>query len=113
MATVEECATALRTVAGRLAGTDPATRGRIDERTVACRIRDLDVTFVGQLRGGALEDIELAEPPGDAVQLSLSSDDLIALTDGRLKLAVAFATGRHAGSAEATQLLLGQRYPAA
>jgi SCP-2 sterol transfer family protein len=94
MATVEECAAALRTVAGRLAGTDQATRGRIDERTVACRIRDLDVTFVGQLRGGALEDIELAEPPGEAVVLSLTSDDLIALTDGRLKLAVAFATGR-------------------
>jgi predicted lipid carrier protein YhbT len=94
MATVEECAAALRTVAGRLAGTDPATRGRIDERAVACRIRDLDVTFVGELRNGALEDIELGEAPSDAVLLSLSSDDLIALTDGRLKLAAAFATGR-------------------
>lgn len=94
MATVEECAAALRTIAGRLAGADAATRDRIDERTVACRIRDLDVTFVGQLRGGALEDIEIGDPPTEAVLLSLTSDDLIALTDGRLKLAVAFATGR-------------------
>ena len=94
MATVEECATALRMVAGRLSDTDAATRDRIDERTLACRIRDLDVTFVGQLRDGALDGIELGDPPSDAVLLSLTSDDLIALTDGRLKLAVAFATGR-------------------
>jgi hypothetical protein len=94
MATVEECEAALQAVAARLARTDAATRDRIEERTIACRILDLDVTFVGQLRDGGLHDIEQAAAPTDAVTLEMTSDDLIGLTDGRLKLAAAWATGR-------------------
>jgi len=94
MATVEECEAALVTVAARLARTDPAKRDQIEERAIACHIRDLDVTFVGQLRGGELQDIKQAAVSGEEITLSLTSDDLIALTDGRLKLAAAWATGR-------------------
>jgi predicted lipid carrier protein YhbT len=94
MATVEECEAALRTVAARLERTDAATRDRIEERQIACHIKDLDVTFIGQLRAGGLHDIALGQAGEDRVTLEMTSDDLIALTEGRLKLAAAWATGR-------------------
>ena len=100
MATVEQCEAALQTIAARLAKADAATRDKVEERAIACHLRDLDVTFVGQLRDGGLHDIkEISHTEGMSndsgqVTLTMTSDDLIALTDGRLNLAAAWATGR-------------------
>jgi predicted lipid carrier protein YhbT len=107
MATVEECEAALQTIAARLGNADAATRDRIDQRSLACHITDLDVTFIGQLRDGGLHDIVRAEPTGNEVKMELTSDDLIALVDGRLNLAAAWATGRlriHAGMRDLLKL---------
>ena len=66
-------------------------------RRLSCRVPDLDVTFVGQLRDGSLHDLYTAED-GAAVEaqvrLTVPSDDLVALTDGRLSFATAWARGR-------------------
>jgi alkyl sulfatase BDS1-like metallo-beta-lactamase superfamily hydrolase len=95
MATVEECDQALHALADRLAATDAETRNRSAlDRSLSCTLTDLDVVFGGQLRDGLLIDIRQVDSPNAQVQLRLSSDDLVALVDGTLKFAPAFASGR-------------------
>ena len=95
VATVEECERALRSLADRLAAVEPETRARYAvERTVSCRVPDLDVVFRGRLDGEGLQDLEQVDDPAAQVRLAASSDDLIALVDGRLGVPSAWATGR-------------------
>ena len=94
MATVEECEQALADLADRLAGNESAQRSVSFDRTLTCTIRDLDVIFVGRLKGGQLVDIRRAPSRDAQIKLSMSSDDLVALVAGRLKMASAWATGR-------------------
>lgn len=95
MASVEQCEQALRVLAERLAEVDPETRSKyVVERTVSCRIRDLDVVFVGRIDDGGLTDVRQADDPSAQVRLSTSSDDLLALAEGRLGVPSAWATGR-------------------
>ncbi|MFN2560886.1 MAG: alkyl sulfatase C-terminal domain-containing protein [Jatrophihabitans sp.] len=97
MATVEQCEQALRTLAQRLADNDPSRRRAGFDRSLTCTIRDLDVVFSGRLSDGQLVDIGRAttNATGNAqVRLTMTSDDLLALVDGQLKMASAWATGR-------------------
>jgi hypothetical protein len=95
MATKRECEAALRSLAKRLDGVDASLRKRhAPDRTVTCRISDLDTTFSGRLTSGALLDIT-NQPLDDAqIRLTVSSDDLLAVTKGELPFASAWAAGR-------------------
>jgi putative sterol carrier protein len=95
MATKRECEAALRSLAKRLDGVDPSLRKRhAPDRTVTCRIPDLETTFSGRLTSGALQDIA-NQPLDDAqIRLTVSSDDLLAVTKGELPFASAWAAGR-------------------
>lgn len=96
MASVEECDAAFRALADRLSSTDPTKRNDLD-RTLSCTLPDLGVVFAGHLHDGTLTDIQQVEDgkgPKAQVKLTMSSDDLIALVDGRLKFASAWASGR-------------------
>jgi putative sterol carrier protein len=106
VASVEQCADALHALAGRLACVDPEVRAKyVVERTVSCRIRDLDVVFTGRLADEGLVDIRQAEDAAAQVRLATSSDDLIALTEGRLNVPAAWATGRLKVEASVLDLL--------
>ena len=98
MASVEDCDQALRSLAERLAAVDADTRSRyVIARTVACRVPDLDVVFLGRIDEDGLREIRCVESAdkGDAqVRLAASSDDLLALVDGTLTVPSAWATGR-------------------
>jgi putative sterol carrier protein len=96
MATAQECRAALDVLAHRLSGAGDSVRSKVDERRVACQIRDLDLTFVGQLRDGGLHDIDqnADESRPAQITLTMTSDDLIALTDGSLGVGSAWASGR-------------------
>lgn len=95
MASVEECERALRTLALRLAEVDRDVRTKyVVERTISCRIRDLDVVFRGRIDDDGLSGIERTDDPTAQVRLATSSDDLLALADGRLGVPAAWATGR-------------------
>ena len=95
MATVEQCAEALQALADKLAAVDAETRGKyVVERTLSCTIRDLGVVFAGQLDGKGLTDVQMVNDPSAQVRLATSSDDLLALADGRLGVPAAWATGR-------------------
>ena len=101
MATIEECLTALKGVLGALAA-NPAAAGM--DRSLSCRWPDLGQVALGRLGGGEVRDITVV-PDGPSVakadiRLEMTSDDLIALTDGRLHFGSAWASGRvklHAG----------------
>lgn len=95
MATVEECSQALKTLADRMAASDPATKARNSiDRSLSCRITDLGVIFGGRLHDGLLDDIRPVETADAQVKLAMTSDDLLALVAGRLNFASAWASGR-------------------
>jgi hypothetical protein len=92
---MEKCMTALEGILGDLAA-NPAAAGL--DRSLSCRLTDLGEVVLGRLGSGAVRDLHVV-PDGPAVpradiRLTMSSDDLIALTDGRLNFGSAWATGR-------------------
>jgi len=95
VASVQECEDALRDLADRLAELDPELRRRyVVERSVSCRIPDLEMVFVGRLCDDGLLDIHSEAAERAQVRLTVGSDDLLALADGRLAVPTAFATGK-------------------
>ncbi|MFD2768334.1 alkyl sulfatase C-terminal domain-containing protein [Micromonospora eburnea] len=94
MASVDECRQALQELADRLDRHAEAT-GRIDlDRTLACRITDLDTAFHGRLENGRLTGLTDGDDPQAKIALSTNSDDLVALVHGQLDLAKAVAGRR-------------------
>lgn len=102
MASLEECEKAVQHLADRLADVDPDVRSRYAaDRTVACHVPDLGCVFRGRVDGDGLQDVH-TEPDSDGrvdkedaqVRLAASSDDLLALLEGRLAVPTAWATGR-------------------
>jgi len=94
VATVEQCEQALHALADKLAGNDPSRRNLGFDRSMTCSIRDLDVVFGGRLTDGRLVDVSRATSREAQIRLTMGSDDLIALVEGNLKIASAWATGR-------------------
>ncbi|BFU43858.1 alkyl sulfatase C-terminal domain-containing protein [Krasilnikovia sp. MM14-A1004] len=92
MASVDECRQALLELAARL-DANAETRGKLDlDRTLACRVPDLDAAFHGRLAGGRLIDITDGDDPRAKIALVANSDDLIAVLTGRLEVTRAVAT---------------------
>jgi hypothetical protein len=92
---MDQCMTALKGILGDLAA-NPAAAGL--DRSLSCRLTDLDEVVLGRLSSGAVRDLHVL-PHGPAVpkadiRLTMSSDDLVALTDGNLHFGSAWATGR-------------------
>jgi predicted lipid carrier protein YhbT len=96
VATLRAVEKAVKGLLERLAEVDPDVRRKYAvERTVACRVRDLDIVFLGSFdEDGMLRDLTTAERGDGQVKLSASSDDLIALIEGRLSVPTAWATGK-------------------
>jgi hypothetical protein len=94
VATIEECMTALQGVLGPIAA-HKATHG-ID-RSVSCRFPDLGQAVLGRLHDGTFSDlkaVDVADLPRADVRLTMSSDDLLAMTDGRLSFPKAMLAGK-------------------
>lgn len=95
MASLPECESAVQSLVARLAALDVEVRGRyLVDRTVSLRITDLHVVFVGQLCESGLCEVRQADDASAQVRLAVSSDDLLALSEGQLAVPVAWATGR-------------------
>ncbi|MET8291701.1 SCP2 sterol-binding domain-containing protein [Streptomyces sp. NPDC048448] len=98
MATTEECRAALDKLSDNLAGAEGDVRSAAAlDRSLSCRITDLDITFVGRLADGRIEVLDtLAGPPREKAQirLTMSGDDLVAMVNGNLHFAKAWGSGR-------------------
>ena len=91
MASVDECRRALHDLAARLEA-NAETRGKLDlDRTLACRVPDLQTAFHARLTGGLLVDIADGDDPRAKIALTADSDDLIALVTGKLDVTRAIA----------------------
>jgi len=95
MATIEECENAFHDLAAMLTTMDADKRQKtVLDRSLSCKLRDLDVIFAGQLRDGGLHDIRRVDRADGQIRLAMHSDDLIRLTTGQLNFAAAWATGK-------------------
>ncbi|MET9955761.1 SCP2 sterol-binding domain-containing protein [Streptomyces sp. NPDC006339] len=98
MATITECREALTRLSDDLARAEGDVRGAAAlDRTLSCHLTDLDTTFTGRLSDGRVEihDTHPGPPATKAqIRLRMTGDDLIALVDGRLHFAKAWASGR-------------------
>ncbi|MFC4532828.1 SCP2 sterol-binding domain-containing protein [Sphaerisporangium dianthi] len=98
MATVDECRAALDKLAEQFAELDPETRTKhVVDRSLSCRITDLDVTFYGRIHQNGLEPFTDVPPAGGRpaeVRIRISSDDLLSMVNGELDMARALLGGR-------------------
>jgi putative sterol carrier protein len=95
VATIEQCIQALEGILGDLASS-PAAKGM--DRSLSCRLTDLGQVVQGRLADSEIKDLKAVpdDPsltPAD-IRLTMSSDDLLALTAGELPFAKAWASGR-------------------
>lgn len=93
-----ECRSALRRLSDNLAAADGDVRSAAAlDRSLSCHIKDLDITFAGRLADGRIEVLDTVEgPPREKaeIRLTMTGDDLVALVDGDLNFAKAWASGR-------------------
>src|SRR5687767_293259 len=87
--------TAVEGFVGTLAASDAA---RDLDRSVSCRLTDLGHVVQGRLARGSVKGM-VAVPDSPAlpkadIRLTMSKDDLLAMTAGRLSFGPAWATGR-------------------
>jgi hypothetical protein len=96
MATVDEARAALERITARLTEVDPGELAKhVVERTISCRVPDLEIAFLTRIHAGGLEDFQLVGSTNSAqIRLTVNSDDLVALADDELAVAKAWATGR-------------------
>ncbi|MCL2553063.1 MAG: SCP2 sterol-binding domain-containing protein [Actinomycetia bacterium] len=98
MPTIEECRDALDRFSATLAGAEGDAKSAVAlDRSLSCRITDLDVTFVGRLAGGRIQDVVTV--PGDPeekaqIRLTMTGDDLLRMVGGELHFAKAWGSGR-------------------
>ena len=110
MASLQECEAALLELSQRFASLDDDVRRRhAADRSVSCRVRDLDVVFFVRVVDGRVVELE-RRPEQDAaapaqVRLTATSDDLVALVAGDLTPPAAWATGRLTVEASVLDLL--------
>ena len=95
MATMDECLKALKGILGDIAS-HPAAAGL--DRSLSCRLTDLDEVVLGRLSSGSVRDLHVLphgpDVPKADIRLTMASDDLIAMTDGRLHFGKAWASGK-------------------
>ncbi|MGK4580424.1 sterol-binding protein [Kitasatospora sp. HPMI-4] len=98
MATIEQCREALEQFSRNLGSANgDARKAAALDRSLTCWITDLDLTFSGHLRDGRITDVvEVPGPPPAkaAIRLTMTGDDLVAMVDGQLNFASAWAGGR-------------------
>ena len=99
MATLRQCRTALNGLVTDVADADPVLRAKhIPDRTVLCRVRDLDAVFCARVDADGVHDLRqlkagTPEPDAD-VRLTLDSDDLIALANRTEDFVTCWLKGR-------------------
>ncbi|MEU5369761.1 SCP2 sterol-binding domain-containing protein [Streptomyces sp. NPDC005951] len=98
MATMAECRSALDKLSDNLAAAEGDVRSAAAlDRSLSCHIKDLDITFTGRLADGRIRVADSVQgPPREKaeIRLAMTSDDLVALVDGDLNFAKAWASGR-------------------
>jgi hypothetical protein len=98
MATMTECRSALDKLSDNLATAEGDVRSAAAlDRSLSCHIKDLGITFTGRLKDGRIQVLDTIEgPPSEKaeIRLAMNGDDLVAMVNGNLNFAKAWASGR-------------------
>jgi predicted lipid carrier protein YhbT len=97
MATAEQCRAALESLTARIAQLDAKDRAEhLADRTMSCRVTDLDVTFWTRLGPNGADGITEAPDGAEQAQIRFTakSDDVVAIADDPGSFARAWLTGR-------------------
>lgn len=95
MASRTDCDAAVQGLVDKLADVDPELRHRyLVERTVSCRVADLGVTYSARLCDDGICDLSTGDDAKAQVRLTVASDDLLALVEGRVSVSTAWAVGK-------------------
>jgi hypothetical protein len=95
VASQAECDAALRGLAARLADLPEEVRAKyVVDRSVSCRVSDLGVTWSARLTDEGLTGITTEDDRRAQVRVSVGSDDLMALVEGRIGVQKAVAMGK-------------------
>ncbi len=95
MATEAQCRKAVYELADRYHAVDSdARRQHMLDRTIELVLLDLDLTFRAHIRDGTLSEIVEESGPKPNIRVVTTSDDFIAMTEGNLDFAHAWAKGR-------------------
>ncbi|MEV4629566.1 alkyl sulfatase C-terminal domain-containing protein [Micromonospora sp. NPDC049523] len=106
MASVDECRQALHDLAARMDANAAQVRNHANlERTLACRVSDLDYAFHGRISDGRLLDLADGDDPDAKIALTTTSEDLVALVAGQLDIPKALAARRVSVDANPFDLL--------
>jgi hypothetical protein len=106
VATIEEVESALLDLLGRLDGVDDSSRALLpSRRTIEARCPDLDLVRYAEWREGRLTVLEERPNHRPDIRVSVRSDDLIAMANGDLPFARAYASNRVRLDASMTDLL--------
>jgi hypothetical protein len=92
---MDECLKAVKGILGDIAAHEAAAGL---DRTLSCRLTDLQEVVLGRLSSGSVRDLRVVtdgpDVPKADIRLTMTSDDLIAMTDGRLHFGKAWASGK-------------------
>ncbi|HEV7189596.1 MAG TPA: SCP2 sterol-binding domain-containing protein [Blastococcus sp.] len=92
---MDECLKAVKGILGDIAAHEAAAGL---DRTLSCRLTDLQEVVLGRLSSGSVRDLRVVtdgpDVPKADIRLTMTSDDLIAMTDGRLHFGKAWAGGK-------------------
>lgn len=106
MATLQQVELVLEELLQRLGDIEDSTRALLpSRRTIEARCPDLDVVRYADWRQGRITLLD--EPPGRRcdIRISVRSDDLIAMSEGRLAVGRAYAESKLRLDASMTDLL--------
>ncbi len=109
MATPHDVDRTLRALVKRLDGAELSDAKLPSEsRSILCVITDLDLSYRAEYSKGRIRKLRLAASDGDGVdvRITLPSDELVAMAEGRSSLAMALLFGRIRVDAQARDLLL-------
>lgn len=106
MATVHEVDAVLIDLLTRFEQVDPATRSTLPHRRVIeARFPDLDLVRHARWHQGELHVLDEAPQDRADIRVTVDSDDLLAMAEGRLSFARAYAANRIRLDASMTDLL--------
>ena len=108
MATRDEVDRTLRELLQRLDGTDLDAKLPSESRTIVCVVSDLDVTYQAEYSKGRIRKLRAVKTGSDGadIRITLPSDELVSLAEGRSSLPMALLFGRIRVDANARDLLL-------
>jgi predicted lipid carrier protein YhbT len=109
VATREEVDRTLKELVKRLDGADLDGASLPEHtRSLVVSVPDLELTYAAEYSGGRIRKLKVAKPPGDRadVRITVGSDELVALADGKSSLPMSLLFGRIRVDASARDLLL-------